>query len=134
MKQQHLLFVLGLLSILLSASMIIASFPAGNSSLVVKVNNENDEPVEGASVVLFATMDDLKANRNPIQSPKASDASGKAKFDLLEAKVYYVLAQKNQRTNGGDPTDALAPAKASQMLVVIPSEELEEDLEEGNIE
>lgn len=134
MKQQHILFMIGLLAVCLSASLLVARFPAGNSSLVVKVNNENDEPVEGASVVLFSSMDDLKANRNPIQSPKSSDAAGKAKFDLLESKVYYVLAQKNQRTNGGDPTDALAPAKATQMLVVIPSEELEDELEEGNIE
>ena len=91
------------------------------TQLKVTVIDDAGNFVEGAHVVLFKTMEDYKAEKNPATEKLKTDSKGVVKFDNLEAKVYFVLAEKGDMNNwgGGVETDLLVEKKVNKVNIII---------------
>jgi hypothetical protein len=50
-----------------------------------------------------------------------TDAKGRASFDSLEPKVYYIIVEKGDMDNsdGGTKTEALIPKRINKVTIII---------------
>lgn len=69
------------------------------TSLELTIRNSLGNPVSGASVKLFTSLEDWKKQSNQKGSTKLSDASGKVKFDDLSPSNYFWFAEKGCENN-----------------------------------
>lgn len=88
------------------------------TSLELTIRNSLGNPVSGASVKLFTSLEDWKNLSNQKGSTKLSDASGKVKFDDLSPSNYFWFAGKGCETNyfGGSAT--VSPLTKGRMTTI----------------
>lgn len=89
--------------------------------LKITVINELGNIEEGATVTLYGTEEDYKNEENPIGESQITDDKGVVKFSDLEPKVYYVLAEKDDKNNwgAGVQTGQLEEGKMNKVNIVI---------------
>jgi len=69
-----------------------------NPQLEISVIDINGKSVNGVSVKLFQTEDDLISKENEEQT-KTTDSEGKVVFEDLNEEVYYFYAEKGDLNN-----------------------------------
>lgn len=92
-----------------------------NTKLQVTVRDELGNLVEGASIRLFLTEEDYTKEQNQVGNTGKTDAKGRASFDSLEPKVYYIIVDKEDMDNsdGGTKTEALIPKRINKVTIII---------------
>jgi len=92
-----------------------------NTKLQVTVRDDVGNLVEGASIRLFASEEDYNKEQNQVGRTLQTDDKGRASFDTLEPKIYYIIVEKEDMDNseGGTKTEALAPKRINKITIVI---------------
>ncbi len=92
-----------------------------NTSIRITVLNELGNPVENASVRLFVSEEDYRNETNPATEIYYTDEKGQVKIKDLEARVYYVNAEKGDKNNigAGVMTDKLEEKKLNKVTIII---------------
>ena len=92
-----------------------------NTSIRITILNELGNPVEGAAVQLFKSEEDYRAETNPATEVYYTDEKGQVKIKDLEARVYYVNAEKDDKNNigAGVMTDKLEEKKLNKVTIII---------------
>ncbi len=110
--KKHVLF-----TFLLFAS--IAVF-AATTRLQVIVQDAEQNPVEGAEVILYDSETDYRANKNAIDTV-LTDKKGRARFSDLQPKSYYMDVRKGELSNVGydAQTEVLSEGKLNRVLVEL---------------
>lgn len=91
------------------------------TNLKITVLNELGNVEEGVSVQLFPTEEDYRNETNPVTEVQMTDAKGQVKFKDLEAKAYFVNAEKGDKNNigAGVKTDPLEEGKLNKINIII---------------
>ncbi len=92
-----------------------------NTKLQVTVRDDVGNLVEGASIRLFASEEDYTKEQNQVGKTIRTDDKGRASFDTLEPKVYYIIIEKGDMDNsdGGTKTEALIPKRINKVTIII---------------
>jgi putative lipoprotein (rSAM/lipoprotein system) len=88
--------------------------------LKVKVLNEEGDPVHGAEVKVYQSMDDFDRGINALDT-KYTNKNGKARFSGLHKEEYYVHVEKDNKDNenGQIKTDKLHNVSFNKETVII---------------
>ena len=92
------------------------------TALRVTVLDDSGNVMEGATVRLFASEKDYKEEKNAIKPDEAStDDKGVIWFRDIEAKEYWVLAEKGDKNNweSGIKTEPLLQKKVNRINIII---------------
>ena len=91
------------------------------TSLKITVLNELGNPVEGASVQLFTSDADYRAETNAISEVQLTNKKGKTTFKKLEPIIYYVNVEKGDKNNDGAgvQTDSLKSSLLNKVTIII---------------
>ncbi len=101
---------------------VMASFSqVFKTSIKITILNELGNPVENAEVQLFLSEDDYRNETNPATEVFKTDSKGQVKIKELEARVYYVNAEKGEKNNigAGVMTDKLDEGKVNKVTIII---------------
>jgi len=100
--------------------MTMLSFQLIKTQITITVRNELGNIEEGATIQLFETEDDYKAEKN-VAAEGVTDKKGIIKFKELKATSYYVIARKEDRDNsgGGEQTGKLEANKNNKVTIII---------------
>lgn len=92
-----------------------------DTNLRITIQDDLGNNEEGALVTLFANNDDYRSSSNPVAGPLKTDKKGRVTFKDLEAKAYYVYAEKGDMNNNmlGVKTDTLEGGKLNKIAIVI---------------
>lgn len=98
-----------------------SAFQLIKTNLKITVLNTTGNPVEGAEVQLFSTLEDFESESNPVTEMILTDKKGIANFKGLETKSYFVIAQKDGLNNFGmgNQTDTLSTSKINKVNIII---------------
>ncbi len=90
------------------------------TKLQITVLNNLGNIEKGATIQLFKTEEDYEQSVNAIQT-KVTDDKGKATFDNLEERDYYVLVEKGDMSNtdGGTKTEKLKAHRINKITIII---------------
>ena len=115
MKKTVLLFAL------LVCLSLTASAQIFDTSIRITILDELGNPVEGAAVQLYRSEDDYRNETNAATEVHYTDAKGQVKIKDLEARVYYVNAEKGDKNNigAGVMTDKLEEKKLNKVTIII---------------
>jgi len=112
-----------LLSLIFASATLLAFNITGvlPTSLKITVLNELGNPVEGASVQLFKTDEDYRAETNAVGEAQLTNQKGKVTFKKLESIVYYVNVEKGDKNNDGAgvQTDTLKTGLLNKVTIII---------------
>jgi len=91
------------------------------TSLKITVLNELGNPVGGASVQLFTTDADYRAEENAASEVQLTDRKGRTTFKNMKPIVYFVNVEKGDKNNDGAgvQTDALKPGLLNKVTIII---------------
>lgn len=91
------------------------------TQLRLTILDELGNLVEGADVTLYNSDEDYRKEQNPVMEKQVTDSKGRVKFVGLEPKVYYVLAEKEDKDNAGAgvQTDTLQEGRINKVNIVI---------------
>lgn len=114
-------FRLPLFFLLLLGMLAFAPSQIFNTSLRLTIIDELGNPVEGAEVTLYHSLDDYREEQNPATETQTSDKKGRVKFSKLEPKVYFILAEKDGMSNAGAgvQTNELQSGRINKSNVII---------------
>ncbi|MCA6075360.1 carboxypeptidase regulatory-like domain-containing protein [Fulvivirga sedimenti] len=92
-----------------------------NTSIRITVLNELGNPVEKAAVRLYVSEEDYRNETNPATEVYYTDDKGQVKIKDLEARIYYVNAEKGDKNNigAGVMTDKLEEKKLNKITIII---------------
>ena len=107
--------------IILSASFHSLQAQLLNTKLQVTVLDDLGNLVEGASIRLFATEEDYTKEQNQVGKTLQTDNKGRASYDTLEPKVYYIIVEKGDMDNsdGGTKTESFTPKRINKVTIII---------------
>lgn len=90
------------------------------TSLRITVLNKLGNPVEGASIQLFASQEAYDAGE-PVVATGSSDQKGRVKITDLQPTLYYIDAEKDDLNNIGNGivTDSLREGRMNKVNVII---------------
>jgi len=88
-----------------------------NPQLEISVIDINGNAVNGVTVKLFQTEDDLISKENEVQT-KTADSEGKVVFEDLNEEVYYFYAEKGELNNYFDIVTFSKPLENNQILTI----------------
>ncbi len=99
---------------------IIAQAQLFETHLNLTVLDDAGNPVEGAEVSLYKTVDDYNNNK-PAVDPLKTNKKGVVKFGPLEAVEYYIFAKKGNMSNDfhGEKIESLSKGKVNKATVII---------------
>lgn len=92
-----------------------------DTNLRIVIQDDLGNIQEGALVTLFENNEDYRGSTNPIAGPALTDKKGRVTFKDLEAKAYFVHAEKHKMNNNmlGVKTDTLEGGKLNKIAIVI---------------
>ena len=115
MKKKVLILValFGLVAFLAQAQLF-------ETHLNLTVYDDAGNPVEGAMVSLYKSVDDYNANKPAIE-PLKTNKKGVVKFGPLEPIEYFIFAKKGNMSNDfhGEKVEALTKGKVNKATVII---------------
>jgi hypothetical protein len=90
------------------------------TSLKINIRNSLGNTESGVSVTLYANQEDFKKEENPVQQG-LTDEKGMVTFKGLEAKIYFVAAEKGDMSNFGMgvQTNTLEAKKVNKVTIII---------------
>lgn len=99
---------------------IASAFQLIKTQLSVTIRNELGNVEQGATVQLYETEEDYKAEKNAV-AEGVTDQKGVIKFKELKAISYFVLAKKDDKDNfgGGEQTGKLEANRVNKVTIVI---------------
>jgi hypothetical protein len=91
------------------------------TKLQVTVRDDAGNLVDGASIRLFLTEEDYTKEQNQVGKTLKTDAKGRASFDSLEPKVYYIIVEKGDMDNsdGGIKTEDMKANRLNKITIII---------------
>ncbi len=91
------------------------------TSMRITVISRLGNPVENASVTIYANQEDYENEENAVAGPAFTDKKGRVTFNNLETKSYYVQVVKDDNNNYGDAeqTGTLIKGKLNKFNIVI---------------
>ncbi len=91
------------------------------TKLEITILNTTGNPEPGAEVKLYANEDDYLAGENAIGGKQFTDSKGEVIYKDLEAKSYYIFAQKGKADNYGESekTIPLEAGRKNKITVII---------------
>lgn len=100
--------------------MMTLQFQIIKTSMNVTIRDELGNTVDGATVTLYETEEDYKAEKNSV-GEQTTDDKGLARFKDLKAISYFVLAKKGDKNNfgGGEQTGKLEAKRINKVTIVI---------------
>lgn len=116
MKKLNNIALLALVLFLLSCTKEEYVKPA--PQLQISVISKYLTPVDGASVTLYNTEDDLNRHSNPI-STLQSDQAGQVLFENLEEQRYYFYVEKDGLNNTSDVASTKNAIETGQRFEVV---------------
>ena len=110
-----------ILALLVFSQFTIKEEQLFDTNLRITIQDDLGNVKEKALVTLFASNEDYRASNNPVAGPSLTDKKGRVTFKDLEAKVYYVHAEKGDMNNNmlGVKTDTLEAGKTNKVAIVI---------------
>ncbi len=111
-----------LILVMVAAAHITSQAQIFKTQLRITVIDDLGNIQEGATVKLFTSEKDFKAEKNPIlPETKLTNKKGIIIFKEIEAREYWVLAEKGDKNNwgGGIKTDPLMEKKVNKINIVI---------------
>lgn len=117
-KSKQLLFSVMLVSAALFSFSMTDVLP---TSLKITILNELGNPVEGASVQLFTTDVDYRAEENAVSEVQLTDKKGRTTFKNMKPIVYFVNVEKGDKNNDGAgvQTDTLKTGLLNKVTIII---------------
>lgn len=113
-------------SILLSISLIFGSYVSAHSgvlptSLKITVIDNLGNFVEGATVKLYLTEEDYRAETNQVKETLTTDEKGRVKFKEMEPIPYFMLVEFEKKSNIGNGvrTEPLQEGKVNKVNTII---------------
>lgn len=99
---------------------IASAFQLIKTQLSVTIRNDLGNIEQGATVQLYETEEDYKAEKNAV-AEGVTDQKGVIKFKELKAISYFVLAKKDDKDNfgGGEQTGKLEANRINKVTIVI---------------
>ncbi|GJM30088.1 MAG: hypothetical protein DHS20C17_27230 [Cyclobacteriaceae bacterium] len=90
------------------------------TSLKINIRNSLGNSEAGVSVTLYGNKEDFKKEENPVQQGLTNE-KGMVTFKNLEAKVYFVAAEKGDMSNFGlgVQTNMLEAKKVNKVTIII---------------
>lgn len=116
MKKLNNIALLALVLFLLSCTKEEYVKPA--PQLQISVISTYLTPVDGASVTIYNTQDDLNRHSNPI-STLQSDQTGQVLFENLEEQRYYFYVEKDGLDNTSDVASTKNAIETGQRFEVV---------------
>jgi len=115
MKKVYTILAFSAILLISSAAQIF------DTSIRITILNELGNPVEGAAVQLYHSEEEYRQETNPATEVFYTDKRGQVKIKDLEAKVYYVNAEKGDKNNigAGVMTDKLEEKKLNKVTIII---------------
>ncbi|MEO9485266.1 MAG: hypothetical protein ABJG47_17535 [Ekhidna sp.] len=113
-----------IVSILISATLLLIStegysqlFP---TKLKVTVIDGLGNFTENATVTLYSSIDDYRANEKAVMTGK-TDEKGRVKFKDLKPTIYFIDARKADKNNYGEgvKTGPISKGKTNKVNIVI---------------
>jgi hypothetical protein len=100
--------------------MMTLQFQLIKTSMNVTIRDELGNTVEAATVTLYETEENYKAEKDPVAT-QTTDAKGLARFKDLKPMSYFVLAKKDDKNNfgGGEQTGKLEEKRINKVTIVI---------------
>ncbi|MDN4166955.1 carboxypeptidase regulatory-like domain-containing protein [Cytophagales bacterium LB-30] len=91
------------------------------TSLKFTVRDTLGNLVEGASVRLYATLEDYQKEINPVNEEAITNAKGEVIIRELESKAYFVWVEKEEMNNMGlaNQTDTLQAYRLNKLTIII---------------
>jgi hypothetical protein len=91
------------------------------TKLEITVLNTLGNAEAGVEVKLYENEDDYLADKNVVQGVQYTDSKGQVLYKDLQAKPYYINAQKGKADNFGESesTIPLAEGKKNKVRVII---------------
>ncbi len=113
--------ILLLTSIVILSGALRSEAQVFNTSIKITILNELGNPVEGAAVQLYTSEEDYRQEINPATDVYYTDKRGQIKIKDLEARIYYVNAEKGDKNNigAGVMTDKLEEKKLNKVTIII---------------
>lgn len=124
MKQLGIALLMGL--VFLQFSCKKTEYVESSPQILITVISQYMVPVQGATITLYSTEDELYLKENPITTLQG-DSNGQALFEDLEEQRYYFYVEKDGLDNTGDISAVWDPLKIGQRseLVVKLAEPIE---------
>jgi len=90
------------------------------TSLKINIRNSLGNIESGVTVTLYGNQEDFKQEENPVQQG-LTNGKGMVTFKNLEAKAYFVAAEKGDMSNFGlgVQTNILEAKKVNKVTIVI---------------
>jgi hypothetical protein len=91
------------------------------TKMKVVVMNADSSLVEGANVKLYASEEDYRAETNQVGETATTNKKGLVKIKYLDTIPYYVLVEKDKKSNIGESvmTEALQEGKVNKVGIII---------------
>ena len=107
-----------LATLLVSATTAVGLLP---TNLKITIIDELGNVVEGATVKLYETEEDYRADENASFGPALTNEKGIVKFKELKPISYYIYVEKGDQRNDGAGvlTGELEEGKVNKVNVVI---------------
>lgn len=95
--------------------------PAPSAVLQVTVLDDAGNVQSGATVKLYLTEEDFRADRNPVFAPVTTNAKGRAMIRQAGTRTYFIRAEKGGKTNdtAGIRTEALQRNRVNKVNIII---------------
>lgn len=112
------------LILFLSAFILLACAPTAQitkTSIKATVLDDLGNPVEGATILLYANEQDYRSSKNPVAEKAMTNKKGEAKISDLEAKAYFIDVRKGDLNNNGAGVeiDALQAGRVNKINIII---------------
>ena len=110
---------------LLFFSLLLASLVLGHqlikTSIKFTIRDTLGNLVEGASVRLYATLEDYQNEENVLNEEAITNAKGEVIIRELESKAYFVWVEKDEMNNMGmaNQTDTLQANRMNKLTIII---------------
>lgn len=113
------IIVLSLLLLFLTTNHTSASQDA-KTKLLVTVIDDRGNNIEGASIIIYSSMEDYENSQNLLIKGK-TDKKGRFQFKGLESKPYFLDVKKDNKRNDGQgvQTGLLSEGKVNKVMVII---------------
>ena len=116
MKQVGIALTMGFVLLLFSCKK--TEYIESNPQMIISVVSRYMVPIEGATVTLYNTEDELHFKENALDTLQ-TDVSGQVLFEDLQEQRYYFYVEKDGLDNTGDIAATWEPLQIGQRSELV---------------